>query len=267
MTQFGHGSLTIETLNPVPSLGQTLMMELCYAGVAVQSNPTEVQSRCRDRKTGILKTKRKGLNEIIHTVTLTFEHMDWKHLGFFHDELPQDAATATNQTKFVTVPTASPYEITDTDITATTAPNVRAYVTTKGSWGDAIYLKNVSVATADKTQVQVDETTSKLVFHEELAGAEVAYIVDQDYNAIQSIGYNDTWESFGNIEMWFKAFGTEDFDENLAYHFPEMIRTVAPPVINWDQSPITVSVTYEANSVTGRTYPYQIYNPEYAIAV
>ena len=266
MTKFGHGSLICETLNPIPSLGQTLMMELCYAGIAVQSNPTEVQSRCRDRNTGVLRTKRKGLNEIIHTVTLTFEHMDWKHIGFFHDELPQDAATSVNQTKFITVPTATPYEVTDVDITATTAPNVRAYVTTKGSWGDAIYLKNVTAAPIDKTEVQVDETNSKLVFHESLAGAEVAYIVDQDYSAIQTIGYNDTWESFGNLEIWFKAYGKEDFEEGLVYHFPEMIRTAAPPVINWDQSPITVSVTYEANSVKGRVYPYEIYNAEFATA-
>lgn len=66
--------------------------------------------------------------------------------------------------------------------------------------------------------------------------------------------------------MWFTGYGEDDFAEGLVYHFEEMVRTAAPPVFNYDQSPVTATVTFEAKSKKGRKFPYQIYNAEYSTA-
>ena len=271
MALFGHGDAIIETKNPLASLGHTLMQELCYAQLSVATQPTEVKARCRDRKTGLLVTKRTGLSEVVHTVTLTLEHTDWKHMGFLHDEIPASSATSINRNKDLIIPSnqTTPYEVTDVDITAQNADTVRAYVSEKGIWGDAMYLKRTAdnaTAPADKTEFQVDDTTSKIVFHQDLAGARILYKLDESYTAIETIGVNETWSAFGDIEMWFTGYGQNDFAEGLIYHFPEMVRTAAPPVFNYDQSPVTATVTFEANSLRGRKFPYEIYNPEYSTA-
>lgn len=269
MALFGHGDAVIETKDPIPALGHTLLQELCYAQLSVATQPTEVKARCRNRKTGLLVTKRTGLSEIVHTVTLTLEHTDWKHMGFLHDEIPVSTATSINRNKDVIVPSdqTTPFEVTDADITATNAAGIRAYVSEKGVWGDAMYLKRTAdntTAPADKTKFQVDDTNSKLVFHQDLAGARILYKLDEPYSAIETIGVAETWQAFGNIEMWFTAYGKDDFEEGLVYHFPEMVRTAAPPVFNYDSSPVTVTVTFEANSANGRNFAYEIYNPELA---
>lgn len=271
MAIFGHGDAIIETKSIVPSLGHTLMQELCYAQLSVSTQPTEVKARCRDRKTGQLVTKRTGLSEVVHTVTLTLEHIDWKHMGFLHDELPADAAISKNTNKEITVPSnqTGVFTVTDTDITATNESGIRAYVSEKGTWGDAIYLKrtaDAATAPAAKDEFQVDGTNNQIVFHEELAGARILYKLDEPFSAIQSIGTNETWESFGNIELYFTAYGEDDFAEGLTYYFPELVRTAAPPVFNYDQSPVTATVTFEANSLKGRKYPYEILNEEYSTA-
>ncbi|NES91867.1 hypothetical protein [Okeania sp. SIO2B9] len=266
MTQFGHGSLIIETKNIVPSVNQTVSMELCYAGIAIASNPTEVQSQCRDRKTGFLVTKRKGLSEIIHTVTLTFQHGDWQHMGFFHDEIPTDASGNVRKSEFINVPSTAPFEVVDANITAQNAAQIRAYLTEKGTWGDAGFLQNVNAAPSAVKEVQVDEVNSKLVFDQALAGAEVGYFYDKSYAPIQTIGASDAPENYGDISAWFKSFGDDDFDSGLAYYFPNLIRNRVPPTIDFNASPMTVSVTYEATNTKGRLFPYEIYNEEYATA-
>jgi hypothetical protein len=268
MALFGYGDGIMETKKPIPSLGHTLMMELCFAQLAVATQPTEVKARCRDKKTGLLVTKRTGLSEIVHTVTLTLEHTDWKHMGFLHDEIPADAATSINRNKEITVPSSqtAPYEVTDPDITATNAEGVRAYVSEKGTWGDAIYLKRVNAAPANKKEFQVNGATGKIIFHQDLKGARILYKLDEPYTAIQTIGETETWEAFGDVQLWFTAYGEDDFAEGLVYHFEQLVRTAAPPVFNYDQSPITATIAFEARSSKGRKFPYEIYNAEYSTA-
>lgn len=271
MTFFGSGDAIIETLNPIASIGETKMQDLCFLNLATASQPTEVKSQCRNRKTGFLETKRKGVTEIVHTITITANHYDWQALGFFHNEIPQAVASNLNVNKVVQIPSGltAPFEITDPDIVAANADSVRGYITEKGVWGDARSLKRTADSTtapSDGTEIQIDDANSKIVVHQSLGGAYILYKLDEPYLAIQTIGVASTWEAFGDIEMFATLYGTEDFAEGIQVHFPTLIRTPAPPVLDLTQSPATVTITFEGNSVDGRPFPYRLLNPEYAVA-
>lgn len=271
MSIFGSGDAIIQTLNPIASLGETRMQDLCFLNIATASQPTEVKSQCRDPKTGYLVTKRKGVSEIIHTVTITANHYDWQALGFFHDEIPSDFAGSINLNKRISIPAGltAAYELTDPDLVAANAASVRVYVAEKGVWGDARALKRTAdntTAPTDGTEIQIDSANNKLVFDQSLAGAPIVYKLDDPYTSIQSIGASAVWESFGDIEMFATFFGTGDFAEGIQAHFPQLIKTPAPPVIDLTQSPATITVTYEGNSVDGRAFPYRLHNKEYSTA-
>lgn len=265
MSEFGFGSARGETINIIPSLGTSAMMEFSMTQLSVSSQPNEVTARKRNRTTGFLETKSKGLDEIIHTVSMTWEAADWAQLGFLHGELPKDSATNLKDIKFATVP-ASTYTITDPDITATNAASVRVYLTTKGTWGQAISMKNVAVAPAANEEVQVDGAAGTLTFMAALEGAEVGYTFDDPYSAISTIGYESSYESYGDIKLWFNAYGDDDIPSGITYYFPQMTPVVGSLSIDRNASPVTMSVNYEASSVTGRNYPYIILNTEYATA-
>ena len=264
MSFFGIGDLVVETLNPIASLGHTALFELCITQLATASNPTETRSQCRDPKSGQLVTKRKSVGEVIHTVTITATHYDWQSLGFFHGEIPTDVARDINKNVRVTVPAG--LTITDTEIDATNADTVRAYVTEKGTWGDAQIIKIVSAAPTSKYEVQVDGATSTITFHADLEGASIIYKYKEAYAPIQSIGATDTFERYGDLEMWYTAKGEDDFSEGVVYHFPKLVASVTPPTIDFSQSPATISVSFEASGNYGRGFPYELYNPELAIA-
>ena len=272
MSIFGSGDAMVETIDVVPSLGETRMQDLCFQNIAVQSQPQEVQSQCRDPKTGFLVTKRKGVTEITHTVTITATHYDWQALGLFHDEIPSDVTGNINLNKRITIPTGltAPYVLTDPDIIAANLASIRVYVTEKGVWGDArALIRTAAPGTApiDGTEVQIDDATNSLTFDPSLAGASILYKLDDAYAPISSIGVNTVWESFGDVQMWATLFGTGDFAEGIRIHFPRLIRTPAPPTIDFSQSPATITVTFEAYTADGRAFPYRLYNPEFGIAV
>ena len=269
MSIFGTGDAIVETLNPIASLGnKTKMQDLCFLNIATSSQPSEVKSQCRDPKSGLLVTKRKAITEVVHTVTITANHYDWQSLGFFHDELPQDAATSMNVNKRVQIPAGitAPFVITDADIVTANMGSVGVYVTESGGWGDArtLICTAPGVAPADGTEFQLDDTANTLTFHQDLAGASILYKFDQAYTAIQTIGVNPVWEAYGDMELYASLFGTGDFPAGLRLHFPELVRSSAPPQIDLSQSPATVTITFEANSVDGRPYPYRLLNPAYA---
>ena len=265
MSEFGFGRIRLETLNPITSIGNSAMLELCITQLTVDSTPTEVTARCRNRDTGFLETKSKGLSELIHNITITWEAQDWAQTAFAHDELPQDSATDNIPIKFATVP-ATPFTITDADITAANEADVRVYVTKKGTWGQAFSMTNVAIAPASTEEVQVDGTAGELIFDSSLAGAEIAYIVPIPYTAIATIGEEASFESYGDIRLWYTAYGDDDIPEGLTYYFPSMTRNAGPPTIDRANSPITYQTVYEAVSLTGREFPYIVQNTEYGTA-
>lgn len=265
MAEFGNGFFRAETINVIPSLGNRAAFELCYAQLANTAQPTETRARCRNRTTGVLETKSKGLEELIHSLQLTWEAATWGDMQFIHNEFAQDSSTAANDPNFSTVP-ATTFTIVDPEITAANEATVRVYLPQRESTGLPTFMKLVAIAPAAYDEVQVDGTTNSLIFHSSAEGAEVVYFYDKSYTVIQTIGLETNFEQFGDFQAWFTSYGDFDIPEGLTYYFPRLTFNAGPPVADRNANPATYQKTFESGSVPGREIPYVVYNTDFATA-
>ncbi len=265
MAEFGHGFLRLETLNIITSLGNPAALELCYAQLANTAQPQETRARCRNRTTGVLETKSKGLQELVHSLQITWEAATWADLQFAHNEIAQDSSTAVNDPNVADVP-ATTFTIVDPEITTANEASVRAYLPQRESGGLPQLMKKVAVAPAARDEYQVDGASNSIIFHSTAEGAEAVYFYDKSYTAIQTIGLETNFERFGDFQAWFTSYGDGDIPEGITLWFPRLTFNAGPPVVDRNNSPATYQKTFESPSVSGRDIPYVMYNRDFATA-
>jgi hypothetical protein len=253
----GVGELGIFTLDQTTkTLGQDiffpgLFYNFVYAGEAQNA-------KAKAWISGKRKNVASAVTEENYTLTLSFQYLDWFHLGFGYDELPQ---TSTNVSlpivKTATVPSSSPYEISDTDITVGNGSSIKAYLPQRGSWGEAGYRKRVGAAPAAK-QFQVDTTNKKLIFHSSDAGATVQYVIPKTYTTIETIGYENTADSFGKLSFLGKGYGPE-FPNGIMIYLPNITRSSIVSIDTSSDVP-EFSIDFDANVPAGKRTPHQYFN-------
>ncbi|WP_016949766.1 hypothetical protein [Anabaena sp. PCC 7108] len=253
----GAGELGIFTLDQATkTLGQEiffpgLFYNFVYAG--------ESQSKkAKAWISGKRKNVSSAVGEETQTLTLSFQYLDWFHLGFAYDELPQTSSNVQLPiVKTATVPSTTPFEIGDTDITVNNESSVKAYLPARGSWGEAGYRKRVTAAPVAK-QFKVDSTAKKLIFHESDAGATVQYTILKSYTSIESIGYENSADSFGKLSFIGKGYGPE-FPNGIMIYLPNITRS---SIVSMDTSSDVpeFSIDFDANVPPGKRTPHQYFN-------
>jgi hypothetical protein len=253
----GVGELGIFTLDQATkTLGQDiffpgLFYNFVYAGEAQNA-------KAKAWISGKRKNVASAVTEEAYALTLSFQYLDWFHLGFAYDELPQTSSNVQMPiVKTATVPISSPYEISDADISAGNASNIKVYVPQRGTWGEANYRKRVTAAPAAK-QFQVDDTNDKLIFHSSDAGATIQYAILKTYTSVESIGYENTADSFGKLSFVGKGYGPE-FPNGIMIYLPNITRS---SIVNMDTSSDVpeFSIDFDANVPPGKRTPHQYFN-------
>ena len=211
---------------------------------------------------GQLRTKSSAEGTVTDTLTLSTQFVDWAQLGFTVDEFPK---TETNLIwpglKPVTVPTTTPFEISDATITPANDNFFFAFVNAFGAWGQPgslVRTADATTAPANAGEVQIDTANNKLVFHSSLAGAPVSYTAPTTYTTIQAYGGPGTATKYGKISFRGKLF-TPESTENWGIYFPSLSRNGRPNFEITGEVP-ELSIPFAAETPSGWEKPYQIVN-------
>lgn len=258
MAIFGHGETYVRTINDPNTIAESVFIRFEDSALNLQVDSDELEAQAWQR--GVLSTKRTAIGTRTYTLTLTAQFANWSHLQFALDEFSTNSGTqVVNQLIETTVPETAPYEIIDTNITVANEPDVRVYITERGSWGEAKY-RAVTGSAPSVGEVQVDTTGTKLVFNAADAGASVAYISPTSYTTIETIGVNGNPDQYGSVELWFKAYGDVDYPDGLWIHFPLLTRK-GDPSLDFSDPPLNLEITFGALVPSGQRIPYEIFNP------
>lgn len=184
-----------------------------------------------------------------NTVKLAFEFLNWDHLAFAEDELPQNVDLDIPLWKTATVPADG--IIVDTDLTAGNAAGVLVYLNSAGAWGQARPLK---VGAAD--DFEVDGALQTIAIDTSFAGASVTYQLYKSYMALPSIGTADEAVSYGNLEFWGKGYGPE-FPNGILIHLHDITRTTQPSMVTDDVPKFEIEFT--ANTPAGKRKPHEYF--------
>ncbi len=253
----GVGELGIFTLDQTSkTLGQEIFFpgqffNFVYAG---ESQKKEAKAWVGGRR----KTVSSAVGDESYTLTLSFQYLDWNHLGFAYDELPQTSSNVVLPiTKSAVIPSASAYEIEDDDIVSGNASSVKAYIPQRGSWGEAGHRERVGSAPS-AGQFQADGTNNKLIFNIADAGATVQYTVAKTYTTIDSIGYEATADDWGKLSFLGKGYGPE-FPNGIIIYLPSITRA---SIVSMDTSQDVpeFSIEFTGNVPAGRRTPHQYFN-------
>lgn len=198
-----------------------------------------------------------AITESVATVRLTFEFADFSTLGFAYDELPTNSLNVPLPIlKSAVVPTASPFEVADTDITAGNAGSILVYRAS-----DKVFLTPGTAATG-LTANQFFAAAGKITFGAASGGATVQYQVLKTYASMPTIGVAQTADSFGVLE--FNGILYQAEGERYAIQFPRLSR-VSTPQISITGNLAEISVEFRASVKPGDRRPFKIFNLSKAI--
>lgn len=252
----GVGELGIFTLDQTT---KTLGQEIFFPGQFFNFS-YEGEAESKEAKAwvaGRRKTVSSAVGDETYTLTLSFQYLDWLHLGFAYDEIPKTSSNVTIPIiKSATIPTSTPYEIVDADITVENSTSIKAYIPQRGSWGEAGYRKRVGAAPAAK-EFQVDTANDKLVFHSSDAGAVVQYSILKTYSTIDSIGYESEADSFGKLSFLGKGYGPE-FPNGIIIYLPSITRSSIVSMTTDDVPEFEIQ--FSVNVPPGKRTPHQFFN-------
>jgi hypothetical protein len=262
---YGAGNLIFETsgLTSENSLrGQDLLYPGLFSSFELTSDTGFLEAKAL--VAGKLQTVASGVNAETWTLKVTTQFIDWTAMQFGLDELSSNTSGAVVPLlKTATVPATGAAEVTDLAVTALTEPGIKVYIANKGDWGDRLFLTKVGVAPANGTEVQVDTTNNKLIFHSSLAGATVQYVVGVTYSSIQTIGVASQADSFGSLKFSGKLFGTEF--GNGAYIIVPKLARVSTPALSVAGDVTELTMEFRALVPEGARKPYQLYNLDTAV--
>jgi hypothetical protein len=243
----GIGDPFIKTKSAPAGPGQNIILplEIFSFDFSTDSNSLEAKSQ----KKGIIRTIASAVGESTGTLKLSSQYGNWGHLGFFLNQLPTVVAEVSIPVlKTGTVPSESPYEITDAGITTATVDGIFVYLF---DGQDSQYLKKVGT-TPTGYEVEVDTTAHKLIFPAALDGKLFTYTIPVTETNVQRYG-GATGDKYGTIEFWGTIYGTED-----RIHFPSLDFKTTPS-ISLTGDVATLEVDFSANVSSGDDEPYVIY--------
>jgi hypothetical protein len=192
-----------------------------------------------------------------YSFTLSYNEIDWGHLGFALNQFPRTATSvAIPQLRFASVPAAGPYVVNDAALVSGNIADVSVTITEASDAGEAgQWLEPVAGAPgAGEVQVAV----GSLTFNAAQAGATIAYPVYTTYASAQDLGGPSGGLAWGEFEFWGKVI-VPSISQGLIIHIPKA--TIAEdPTITIDDSVPTVSVVCGMGVPTGWDKPFRIVN-------
>ncbi len=219
-----------------------------------------IESQVKEAKAwvnGKRVTVSSAIGEETYTLALSFQYLDWSHLGFAYDEIPQNSSNVKLPImKSVVVPTTAPFEIPDIDISTANAVSVKAYVSQRGNWGEAGYRKQSATATPAVKEFAVDTTAKKLIFNATDSGAPVQYFVEKTFSTLPSIGYETNAYGFGSLSFVGVGRGPE-FPNGVFINIPSATRKKAPSLTTGDVPEFQLE--FGVNVLPGNRSPHQFF--------
>lgn len=258
---FGAGSLVLVTKDLALNgsiRGEDLIFPPCLSQFELSADVNFLEAECLID--GRIQVVAGQINREVFTLSVTSQFADWQTMQFAYDELAQESSNVTIPIlKVATIPATAPYEITDSDITATSAADIKAYIANRGTWGDKRFLKVVQApAPATAEAASVDGANNKIVYDSTYAGAVTNYLVNRTYSSIETVGVETESDQFGKLEFWGLAYGTE-FPGQMLMRVPELGRINTPTLtISGDITELTVE--FRASVPAGQRRPFQLYN-------
>ncbi len=223
----GVGQLAVITKNlNATAFGQNIFFPGLF--VDFQYNLETTSKEAKAWIEGRKKTVASAIGEETYTLTLSYEYLDWSHLGFAYDEIPQSSSNVPLPIiKTGTVPSSAPYEVADAEISVTNGSSIKIHISERGGWGEAGYRKKAATLTPASGEFAVDTTAKKLIFHSSDAGAPFQYVIEKTYTSLPSIGYEATANSYGALSFIGKGYGPQ-FANGVYIYLPTITRQKAP---------------------------------------
>lgn len=221
------------------------------------TSDSESKESQRFNSNGELVTATQIKGATSYSFTLSFNEIDWGHLGFALNQFPRSAENVRiPQLRFGEVPATAPYEITDATLIAGNIADVTVTITEGGDWGEAGQWLDPVGATPDPGEVQVAAGT--LTFNADQAGAPVAYPVYASWDNAQDLGGPSGGDAWGEFEFWGNIV-IPSIDQGTLIYIPQA--TIAEdPSFTVDDSVPTVSVVCGMGTPSGWDKPFRIVN-------
>ena len=193
---------------------------------------------------GQLQVLSSAIASVTNTLTLELDFINWSGLGWAFDEVP---TTVTNPAVPFTKATLadSSGDIEDDDISS--GMTVYAYVSGRGTWGEAQAIPAASVTV----------TEGNIALGATYANAPITYHFDKTISSISSIGVSNTAQRYGKLAFSGVGYGSE-FPDGIIIVLPDITRKSSPSLETSDVPRLTVE--YSANVPPGFPSPVQYYN-------
>lgn len=192
---------------------------------------------------GSLSTASSAVGEKTYSLTLAFQYLDWSHLSFAMDELSQRSTAVKVPVVRSGIANASGV-VTDPEIVNDDA---RVYVSTRGPWGEARYLKKTEFTVAPGS------LTTSATF----AGAPFEYTFVKTYASIESIGHESQAMGYGKLAFVGLGYGPE-FPQGIQIYLPNITRSSIPSIATDDVPEFEIN--FSANVPAGGRVPHRLYN-------
>ncbi len=207
------------------------------------------------QKGGILKPHASAIGKESYKLTLSTKYTNFPTIAWFFNQIPQSGSLSIPVRVPAVVPTVAPYEINDAGVTAANAEGIYVYVTRGGSISpskEGMRWRTADAVTppADATEVQLDTTNNKIVFHAADAGASVGYYIPQPTSSRRFIGGANT-QKFGEFEF----FGICE-QNGMLMHYPSVDFSSIPSIELSGSDASTLEIECIANTVGNAEYPY-----------
>ncbi len=190
------------------------------------------------------------------TLKLSTEIPNWQMIGL---SLGQIKRTFTSFTfpvaKRATVPVTGPFEIVDTDLTATASAKTVVAIARQGSWGQAGALTRVATAPAASGEVQVLSAGTKLVFHSSQAGASIVYVIDKTVPTVDAYGGPGQLAKVGELEFFGEVYDNSSDGKGGVIWIPRIQRETRP-TIDFSGGKVTLETEFRCLTVDGWDEPF-----------
>lgn len=197
---------------------------------------------------GLLVTAGSVQSSQSFTMTIGIQAIDWVTMQFAYGL--KSAVTATVDLpvmRYATIPSTSPYEIVDTDITT---DQVRvAFV-----GGAALTATESTPATGE---FEVDTASTKLVFATADAGKAIAYRVLKTYTNIRSIGAESAVTPLRAFEFYGTVFNGNG--DRYGLKIPNMSR-LGIPTLSLTGDAAQFDLEFELIVGAGKLLPFELYD-------
>lgn len=235
---------------------EELLFPPCIASFSLDADVTEIQAKCL--KGGIRQTVASAISEKEYTMTVTTEFVDWTGMQYAYDEIAQVSSAVTlPRGKATTIPAGGTF--TDADLIGV-ASSVRAYIDSRGTWGNRIFLEPAASAGAVTANnlFHVDDVTGLVTLNSGVVGAVIQYSFNTTYTTIESIGHEQNFDAFGKIAFSGELVSTEA-PSGWQLYVPEM-SPITVPSLSVDGDVTSIETQYRVNIAAGQRAPFIFYD-------